>query len=156
MGTLVILTLVAPIIAHFLRQRRGVGFVKTDISERWFLADQNRLYFLFFAVVVAVLWPLADAAISALLRRRKIGEFHARLDFRVLGGIIFFLVPKRSRVHIVGDLEEEYRTVIIPSQGRYRAWCWWWRQVFGVAGPYFWKRLRFLLAVEFVRGWRRW
>jgi hypothetical protein len=39
------------------------------------------------------------------------------------------LIPKRNREHLVGDLEEEFRTVILPRYGPRKAACWYWWNV---------------------------
>jgi hypothetical protein len=44
---------------------------------------------------------------------------------------VFFLLlaPKKYREHLLGDLEEEYRTVVLPRFGLRRARFWFWWQV---------------------------
>lgn len=52
------------------------------------------------------------------------------------------LIPKRNREHLIGDLDEEYRTVVLPEYGRFWAGFWYWGQTFWAIGPYLWKGLK--------------
>jgi hypothetical protein len=39
------------------------------------------------------------------------------------------LIPRRNREHLVGDLEEEFRTVVLPQHGYFLARFWYFEQV---------------------------
>lgn len=96
--------------------------------------------------------------LSPLLQAKRFRILAGRIGERTLRGAasaFFVFVPKRSREHLMGDLEEEYRADIVPSRGWVRAWCWWWRQVLGIAGPYIWQRVTRVLRLEVVLRWRR-
>src|ERR1041385_5074036 len=54
-----------------------------------------------------------------------------------LAEIILLLLPKRNREHIIGDLEEEYRTI----EKRFPR-LWFWRQVLALVGGYWWAAIR--------------
>ena len=48
--------------------------------------------------------------------------------------LLHFCLPKRDRECMIGDLEEEYRTVILPKYGaRVAARWYWWQAVRSVA-----------------------
>ena len=48
--------------------------------------------------------------------------------------LLHFGLPKRDREYMIGDLEEEYRTVILPKYGPGVAARWyWWQAVRSVA-----------------------
>lgn len=77
------------------------------------------------------------------------------LRYLLLGRFLLLAVPVRSREHLIGDLEEQLRIDIVPSRGRFHAWCWCWGQVLGIVVPYLVKRVTRVLGLEVVRGWRR-
>lgn len=79
----------------------------------------------------------------------------SRRQISILGCLIFLFIDERSREHIVGDLEEEYLTIILPNRTYFKARFWWWREALGIVAPYIWKRLRRVMGLEVIRGWRR-
>lgn len=46
------------------------------------------------------------------------------------------LIPKRNREHLIGDMEEEYRTIALPKYGRFLACAWYWEQTAIAVGRY--------------------
>jgi len=46
------------------------------------------------------------------------------------------LIPKRNREHLIGDMEEEYRTITLPQYGRFLARVWYWEQTAIAVGRY--------------------
>lgn len=113
---------------------------------------------LVFGILIALMMQSGFVARFAqnLLRRMELRRKSPRI-FRgpFLESIVFLLVPRESREHLIGDLEEEYRSEIVPSRTWFGARCWWWGQVFRVVAHYLWKRVRRVLGLEVVRGWRR-
>lgn len=136
-----------------------------------FLVSKNNSYHSFsFVMVVYVLFVVdllmsAVAMLGVMKRRGGFAKLFGGMQFRVswskrsdvpvLGRVLFLLVPRRSRDHLVGDLEEEYQKDILLFRSWFRARCWWWRQVLGIVGPYLVKRVKRVLGLEVVRGWRR-
>lgn len=59
---------------------------------------------------------------------------------------LLLLIPKRNREHLIGDLEEEYRTIVLPEYGRFWAGLWYWGQTLGAIGPYLWSGLKRVLG----------
>jgi hypothetical protein len=59
--------------------------------------------------------------------------------------LFFLFVPKRNREHIIGDLEEEYRT----TNKRFPR-LWYWGQVSALVASYWWATLRRLLGFDVV------
>jgi hypothetical protein len=60
------------------------------------------------------------------------------------------LLPKRNREHLIGDLEEEFRTIVLPQYGRFLAGCWYCEQV-GLAIVYYaWPTLKKILGLSFL------
>ncbi|PYP89427.1 MAG: hypothetical protein DMG65_13770 [Candidatus Angelobacter sp. Gp1-AA117] len=49
---------------------------------------------------------------------------------------LLLLIPQKSREHLIGDLEEEYRAVVLPKYGSSLAALWYWMQTLWVIGPY--------------------
>jgi hypothetical protein len=52
------------------------------------------------------------------------------------------LIPKRHREHLIGDLDEEYWTVLLPEYGPTCARIWYWWQVAVSLGPFLWVQLQ--------------
>ncbi len=76
-------------------------------------------------------------------------------DMSALAKMLFLLVDKRNREALIGDLEEEYRTEVVPVKSRFRARCWWWSQVLGIAGTCLQSRIKRGLGLAPVRRLRR-
>src|SRR5262249_6058800 len=72
-----------------------------------------------------------------------------------LARVIFFFVEKRSREHLVGDLEEEYWALIVQIRTPFQAWCWWCGEALCVAIAYCWKRIRRIVGLAAVVRMRR-
>jgi hypothetical protein len=68
------------------------------------------------------------------------------LLLRARHGLLFLLIPKRNREHLIGDLDEEYRTVLLPEYGRFWAGLWYWGQTFWAIGPYLFRGLKTALG----------
>ena len=54
---------------------------------------------------------------------------------RPAGLILSFLLPRKHQEEIVGDLQEEYRAVVLPKIGRSKANLWYWAQCLGSIVP---------------------
>ena len=68
---------------------------------------------------------------------------------------LLLLIPKRNREHLLGDLEEEYRTIVLPEYGRFWAKLWYCEQAAIAVGFYVWpfiKRILGLAAIWKVIG----
>ncbi|MGA3351220.1 MAG: hypothetical protein ABSC33_19500 [Candidatus Sulfotelmatobacter sp.] len=60
---------------------------------------------------------------------------------------ILLLVPKRNREHVVGDLEEEFYTVVVPEYGLRRAQMWYrWHVIIAIA-PFLWAKIKRALGL---------
>lgn len=82
-------------------------------------------------------------------------EEQAEHNIPVVGRVLFRLIEKRYREHAVGDLEEEYRTIVIFERDWLVARCWWWGQAFGLVTYCVWRKVTQVLGFEIVRAWRR-
>ena len=60
------------------------------------------------------------------------------------------LIPKKNREHLIGDLEEEYRTILLPQYGRFRARLWYWEQTALALGFYAWPFLKKVLGMAAI------
>jgi transcriptional regulator with XRE-family HTH domain len=49
--------------------------------------------------------------------------------------LLDLLLPRKHRDNLVGDIEEDYRTTILPKYGRTAASIWFWKQVLVEAVP---------------------
>jgi hypothetical protein len=66
---------------------------------------------------------------------------------------ILLLIPKRHREHLIGDLEEEYRTILLPEYGARKARNWYWWQVAISVGPLLWAQIKRGAAMAWL--WKR-
>jgi hypothetical protein len=69
--------------------------------------------------------------------------------------IALLFVESQNREHLIGDLEEEYFTLIAPTRNALRARCWWWHQLMGIMIAYLGKRMRRMLERTTPRLRRR-
>lgn len=68
---------------------------------------------------------------------------------------LLLLIPKRNREHLIGDLEQEYRTLVLPQYGPIWAPCYYWWQVTATLAAYVWpsvKRAVGLAAIWKIMG----
>lgn len=55
---------------------------------------------------------------------------------------LLLLIPIRHRENLVGDLEEEFTTVVLPTYGLKKARAWYWWQVLASLGPLLWSEFK--------------
>lgn len=60
------------------------------------------------------------------------------------------MIPTRSREHLLGDLEEEYRTIVLPQCRRFWAKAWYWEQTLLALGFYVWPFLKKVLGMAVI------
>jgi hypothetical protein len=58
------------------------------------------------------------------------------------------LIPKCSREHLIGDLEEEFQTIVLPEYGSFWARCWYFEQVAIAIGCYVWPTIKKILGLS--------
>lgn len=63
---------------------------------------------------------------------------------------ILLLIPKRNREHLIGDLDEEYRTKVLPEWGPLRARFFYWEQTVVAVVCYVWPVLKRLLGLAAI------
>jgi hypothetical protein len=66
--------------------------------------------------------------------------------------LLLLLIPRHNREHLVGDLEEEFATVVLPEYGERRARFWYWWKVITSIAPLAWAALRRILTIALL--WR--
>lgn len=66
---------------------------------------------------------------------------------------ILLLIPRRYREHLVGDLEEEYNTIVLPEYGARKARNWYWWHVVISVGPLLWVHVRRVATIAWL--WKR-
>ena len=67
--------------------------------------------------------------------------------------LLVLLIPKKNREHILGDLDEEYRTILMPRYGRRTANLWYWWQAAISVGPLLWAKVKRGLVAAWL--WHR-
>lgn len=70
--------------------------------------------------------------------------------------LLYIILPKSAREHLPGDLEEEYRTTILPKFGLRYAKIWYWKQVVGSIGPILRSQLLKLMGFASVAKVAQW
>jgi hypothetical protein len=55
---------------------------------------------------------------------------------------LLLLIPKKNREYVIGDLEEEFHTILVPEYGYRTARCWYWAQVLAAFLPIVWDQLK--------------
>jgi hypothetical protein len=100
---------------------------------------------------------LADSIANPAERRFFIDRYWYALQFhgQILRNgpprsvkFILLLVPKRNREHLIGDLEEEFQTIVLPQYGRFLARCWYFEQVMLAIGFYLWPTIKKILRLS--------
>lgn len=97
-------------------------------------------------------------------RSRSVGNVLDKLESVIHSGklpdsppagakFILLLIPKRNREHLIGDLEEEYRTILVPEYGVRKARTWYWWQVAISIGPLLWAHVKRGAAIAWL--WKR-
>jgi hypothetical protein len=92
---------------------------------------------------------MEDSLLKQLKEFCKQGDAHD-IPLRPIEAVLRF-IPERSREHLIGDLEEEYRTIILPQRGQKLAQCWYLYQVINIIRAYSCQRFRRLIGIEKVR-----
>lgn len=70
--------------------------------------------------------------------------------------MLYFILPGDSREQIAGDLEEEYRSVILPKFGPGYARRWYRMQVAKSIGPVLWEHLTKLIKLGILAKAAEW
>jgi hypothetical protein len=70
--------------------------------------------------------------------------------------LLYFILPKDLRESLPGDLEEEYRTIMLPKFGLRFARVWYWKQVVGSVLPIIQNRLIKLFKLAWVGKLASW
>jgi len=55
---------------------------------------------------------------------------------------LLLLIPKKNREYVIGDLEEEFHTILVPEYGYRIARWWYWAQVLAAFVPILWDQLK--------------
>jgi len=55
--------------------------------------------------------------------------------------LLLLLISTKNREHLLGDMEEEYTTIVLPEYGRSRAWFWYWWQAAISVASHLWAQL---------------
>jgi len=91
---------------------------------------------------------LADSIVT----RIKSGDFASNSEPPSSAKFILLLIPRNYREHLVGDLEEEYTTIVVPEYGLRKARLWYWVQVLCSLLPLLWAQIRRMLGL--IAFWR--
>jgi hypothetical protein len=102
-------------------------------------------------IEIAMTVYLYDHGRSQLqLRLKKNGQQKMEMGPPRFAQFTLLLIPKRSREHLIGDLEEEFRTIVLPQYGRFLARCWYFEQVAIAIGCYAWPTIKKILGLSFI------
>ncbi len=62
--------------------------------------------------------------------------------------LLLLLLPTKNREHLLGDLEEEFRTILVPEYGLRKAQLWYWWHVFISMAPLVWAAVKRIVAAN--------
>jgi hypothetical protein len=65
------------------------------------------------------------------------------------------VAPRAIRENLIGDLEEEFRTILVPQYGLRWARFWYRWQVIAVIGPLLWEQSKRIAGVVLLLKWIR-
>ena len=82
--------------------------------------------------------------------RIRLGDAPRSADPPCVATFLLLLAPKKHREHLLGDLEEEYRTVILARFGLRRARVWFWWQVCISLAPLVGQQLRRIAGLAVI------
>ena len=61
--------------------------------------------------------------------------------------LLLLCVPKQSRECLIGDLEEEFRTILLPEYGWIIACLWYWEQAICSLIPILWEQVKCVAGI---------
>jgi hypothetical protein len=70
----------------------------------------------------------ANAALSLTQNRQSPAYHILKKPSTSATFLLYLFLPKDDRETLLGDLDEEFATVILPKFGPFRAWLWYWVQ----------------------------
>jgi DNA-binding CsgD family transcriptional regulator len=120
------------------------GLTKSEIAQRTGLSEQAVNKHLSQVLNKLDVRTRSDLVLRLHLRQWQLLPQEAPKSAKFL---LLLLVPRSSREHLVGDLEEEYRTVVLPQYGARKARLWYWWQVISSVVPVLWAQLRRLIGL---------
>lgn len=135
--------------------RRDEFHVLTELDPEAFLAASERIYKRQVREALLVIslqraFRLRRLAIGVAGVLIAISEIFASVSPSRASHFILLLIPKRSREHLIGDLEEEYRTKVLPEYGRFWARLWYWEQTILAIGFYMWPMIKRVLGLAAI------
>ena len=115
------------------------------------LLQSGSLVFEIVFVLIVLLFPRVSK-VGSLLQRLEAAVYSARRPGSPpkAAKFILLLVPRRHREHLIGDLEEEYSTIVLPEYGTKKAQRWYWWHVAITVGPVMWAQIRRVAAMAWL------
>ena len=99
----------------------------------WKLQGRSPWFALINCIIALALGPWIDSIITGL---KKASTKHCIQCPPPLAEFILLLIPMRDREHLIGDLEEEFRVIVLPKHGLFKANLYYWWQVIISLFPY--------------------
>lgn len=63
---------------------------------------------------------------------------------------LLLLIPKNNREHLLGDLEEEFHSILVPEFGVRKAGLWFWWHVCISIGPLLWAKVKRVVGIVWL------
>lgn len=120
------------------RERR----TKNEKAREWRIFIGNLKYYVKIGVVE--LFRRGVAPLDS--DKSKSAVFEAGRPPRI-AQFALLMIPRRNREHLLGDLEEEYRAIVLPEYGQFWARVWYWVQAIQALGFYSWPFLKRVLGM---------
>lgn len=121
-------------------------FPDAPSNRKIFISKKTGQYLVARIDGIVLMWYDGDflrytLAESRSYHRNPVALCNATSPSRV-GKLLLLLIPKKNREHLLGDLEQEYQTILLPKYGlRAARRCYWWHVCISL-GPLLWARLR--------------
>lgn len=119
----------------------------TSDTEIWFDAKSGKLFVMDHYGKYLMQVPNAYLADALIDEGRTVIQFkYSRVDAvkraPAAAKFLLLLIPKKNREGLLGDLEEEYHTIVLPEYGLWAARRWYWWQVCISIGPLIWAKVK--------------
>jgi hypothetical protein len=120
------------------------------VFTRWSLAFEFASILLVLVATIALLsysWQMLHALLEEVSSKTVENP-----DKRPPSGAKFLLllIPRQHREDLIGDLEEEFHTILIPEYGLKAARRWYWWHVFISIGPLVWGKLKRVVGLVWL------
>lgn len=126
-----------------------ITYLSIPLVLQAFFFFQNRIVQLLFLSLGGVVLILFTRGTKARLAGRKLAR-RKKTAVPQTAEFLLLLIPQQDREYLIGDMEEEFTTIVLPRHGRKRACLWyWWHTMFSLF-PYVRQFVKRLLGIAVI------